>query len=27
AIHARHTVKFDAARGRYIVPKAVRDGY
>ncbi|WP_244104494.1 topoisomerase IV [Burkholderia ambifaria] len=26
-IHARHTVKFDAARGRYIVPKAVRDGY
>ncbi|RQR35216.1 topoisomerase IV [Burkholderia sp. Bp9142] len=27
AIHARHTVKFDAARGRYIVPKAVREGY
>lgn len=27
AIHVRHTVKFDASRGRYIVPKAVRDGY
>lgn len=27
AIHARHTVKFDAARGRYVVPKALRDGY
>ncbi|WP_322025065.1 topoisomerase IV [Burkholderia sp. BCC1977] len=27
AIHARYTVKFDAARGRYIVPKALREGY
>ncbi|OED16727.1 topoisomerase IV [Burkholderia sp. A2] len=27
AIHARYTVKFDAARGRYVVPKALRDGY
>ncbi|NTZ05685.1 topoisomerase IV [Burkholderia metallica] len=27
AIHARYTVKFDAARGRYLVPKALRDGY
>jgi hypothetical protein len=27
AIHARHTVKFDAARGRYVVPKALREGY
>ncbi|AFQ48475.1 hypothetical protein [Burkholderia cepacia] len=27
AIHVRYTVKFDAARGRYIVPKALRDGY
>ncbi|KAG8151720.1 topoisomerase IV [Burkholderia catarinensis] len=26
-IHVRHTVKFDAARGRYIVPKALREGY
>ncbi|WP_175963865.1 topoisomerase IV [Burkholderia pyrrocinia] len=26
-IHARYTVKFDAARGRYIVPKALREGY
>ncbi|KVG56964.1 hypothetical protein [Burkholderia territorii] len=27
AIHVRYTVKFDAARGRYIVPKALREGY
>ena len=27
AIRARHTVKFDAARGRYVVPKALREGY
>lgn len=27
AIHARYTVTFDAARGRYIVPKALREGY
>ncbi|WP_176047072.1 topoisomerase IV [Burkholderia sp. BCC1644] len=27
AIHARHTVTFDAARGRYVVPKALREGY
>lgn len=27
AIHVRYTVKFDAARGRYVVPKALRDGY
>ncbi|MBN3831834.1 topoisomerase IV [Burkholderia sp. Ac-20344] len=27
AIHARYTVKFDAARGRYVVPKALREGY
>ncbi|AOL03600.1 MULTISPECIES: topoisomerase IV [Burkholderia] len=26
-IRARHTVKFDAARGRYVVPKALREGY
>ncbi|WP_396330275.1 topoisomerase IV [Burkholderia anthina] len=26
-IHARYTVKFDAAHGRYVVPKALRDGY
>lgn len=26
-IHARYTVKFDAARGRYVVPKALREGY
>ncbi|WP_107314595.1 topoisomerase IV [Burkholderia metallica] len=26
-IHARYTVKFDAARGRYDVPKALRAGY
>ena len=26
-IHARHTVKPDAARGRYVVPKALREGY
>lgn len=26
-IHARYTVKFDAARGRYVVPKALRAGY
>jgi len=27
AIHARYTVKFDDARGRYVVPKALREGY
>lgn len=27
AIHVRHTVKFDASRARYIVPKALRDAY
>ncbi|HDR9503841.1 hypothetical protein [Burkholderia cepacia] len=27
AIHARYTVTFDAARGRYVVPKALRAGY
>ncbi|HEF5871114.1 TPA: topoisomerase IV [Burkholderia cenocepacia] len=27
AIRARYTVKFDAAHGRYVVPKALRDGY
>ncbi|MCA7922663.1 topoisomerase IV [Burkholderia cenocepacia] len=27
AIHARYTVEFDAARGCYVVPKALRDGY
>ncbi|GAU02086.1 topoisomerase VI subunit A [Burkholderia stabilis] len=27
AVRARYTVKFDAARGRYIVPKALREGY
>ena len=26
-LHVRYTVKFDAARGRYIVPKALRTGY
>ncbi|WP_446904594.1 topoisomerase IV [Burkholderia sp. YIM B11467] len=26
-LHARYTVKFDASRGRYIVPKALREGY
>ncbi|PCE24314.1 topoisomerase IV [Burkholderia ubonensis] len=26
-IHARYTVKFDGARGRYVVPKALREGY
>lgn len=26
-IHARYTVKFDAARGRYVVPKPLREGY
>ncbi|VWC88276.1 topoisomerase IV [Burkholderia lata] len=26
-IHARYTVKFDAARSRYVVPKALREGY
>ncbi|VWD63635.1 topoisomerase VI subunit A [Burkholderia lata] len=26
-IRARYTVKFDAALGRYVVPKAVREGY
>lgn len=26
-IQVRHVVKFDAARGRYIVPKALREGY
>ncbi|WP_241294276.1 topoisomerase IV [Burkholderia stabilis] len=26
-IHARYTVKFDAARGRYVVPKVLREGY
>ncbi|AOJ76296.1 topoisomerase IV [Burkholderia ubonensis] len=26
-IHARYTVKFDAARGRYVVPKALQEGY
>ncbi|CAB3763594.1 topoisomerase VI subunit A [Burkholderia sp. MSh2] len=26
-LHARYTVKFDAARGRYVVPKALREGY
>ncbi|MPV56123.1 topoisomerase IV [Burkholderia sp. HI2761] len=26
-IQVRHTVKFDAVRGRYLVPKALRDGY
>ncbi|VWL96638.1 topoisomerase IV [Burkholderia lata] len=27
AIRARYTVKFDTARGRYVVPKALREGY
>ncbi|KWN72578.1 topoisomerase IV [Burkholderia ubonensis] len=27
AVHARYTVKFDAARGRYVVPKALQEGY
>ncbi|PXX26184.1 MULTISPECIES: topoisomerase IV [Burkholderia] len=27
AVRARYVVKFDAARGRYVVPKAVREGY
>lgn len=26
-VHARYTVRFDAARGRYVVPKALREGY
>ncbi len=26
-LHARYTVTFDAARGRYRVPKALRTGY
>lgn len=26
-IRARYTVKFDAARGRYVVPKVLREGY
>ncbi len=26
-IHARYTVKFEAARGRYVVPKPLREGY
>lgn len=26
-IHARYAVRFDAARGRYVVPKALREGY